>query len=201
MNKLQTDNSFFYDKVCLRVSCLPELDTVLVLDAFHGEGRIWQEVARRTSKHIELLSIDLNQHKKGLYLKGDNRKFLAGMDLSRFDVIDLDAYGIPFDQLILVLRSSRPGTQIFLTFIQSVMGCLPKRMLYHIGYSRPMVDKIPTLFYRDGFSKLKQFLAQAGVTSIRYRQAGRKWYAAFSTPPCAPKIGQFAAPSAPQSTI
>ena len=148
----KTDNSYFQTKVQLRLDNLPKAKTVRVLDCFCGDGLIWRDVERRAAgKQFEILSIDHKRQTKKLHLVGDNTKFLAAMDLADFDVIDLDAYRTPFQQLKAILhRPLKPGVVVFGTFIQSVMGCLPTFALEDLGYSRPMIRKVRTMFFRDG---------------------------------------------------
>ena len=173
----KTDNSFLMAKVNLRLAHLPEKDTISVLDAFGGEGEIWREVEARTDKQIRILRIDQRNDVKGIYLQGDNRKFILNMALGEFDVIDLDAYGVCFDLLEYILKYDRfNGThhKIFLTYIRSFRpggggGQLPKKMLNKLGYTNAMIKKIPTLFARNEIEKLKAYLYIMGIRSIRFK--------------------------------
>ena len=151
--KIQTDNSYLSEKVQLRIESLPKKDVVYVLECFAGDGLIWKEVKRITKRNIKILRIDQKDDKKGIYLKGDNLKFLQSMDLSRFDVVDLDAYGSPFTQLEIIRAKQFKGI-VHCTFIQSMFGALNKRMLFDLGYTKSMIEKIPSLFNKDGIQKL-----------------------------------------------
>ena len=128
MNSVQTDSSFFETKVKLRIDNLPAGDCN-VLDCYAGTGLIWRTIKERTKRRINVLGMDLKKL-QGIYLQGDNLKFLASMDISRFNIIDLDAYGVPYSQLeIIFSRKLQAETIIFVTFIQSIYGRLPHRML------------------------------------------------------------------------
>jgi hypothetical protein len=117
----------------------------------------------------------------GIYLQGDNLKFLASMDISKFNVIDLDAYGVPYLQLkIIFSRKLQKETVVFVTFIQSVFGRLPNDMLEELGYSPTMIRKCPAIFFKNGFEKFKQFLACHGIEQIRYYSHDQKNYLCFS---------------------
>lgn len=86
---MATDNSRFNDKVDLRSSAITP-GVHHVLDAFGGYGRVWEEVQkRRMDCEIHRLGID-TEARPGC-LKGDNRKWLMSLDLSKFDIVDLDA--------------------------------------------------------------------------------------------------------------
>ena len=174
MNKARiekkTDHFFFQAKLKLRLENLPPQKSLAVLDCFAGNGQIWREIKRlRPDLQIEVLSIDTKTQTEGIHLIGNNLKFLRSLNLSDFDVIDLDAYGIPFRQLQYILERRRShDVTIYLTFIQNIFGALPHRLLLALGYPKTMVVKIPTLFYRHGFEKLKEYLAIRGIRSIRY---------------------------------
>lgn len=168
MSKVQTDHSFLETKIQLRIDNLPEHDCN-VLDCFAGSGLIWNKIKDRLpEKKIRVLSIEQKQIDNRFYLQGDNIKYLSSMDLSRFNVIDLDAYGVPYKQLkIIFSRNLRSGTVIFVTFIQTLYGSLPIEMLVDIGYSRKMIAKCPTLFFKNGLDKLRQYLSLNGISEIK----------------------------------
>lgn len=177
---VQTDNSFFEEKVLLRIQSIEKLSKIVVLDCFSGEGTIWKEVKRRTKKDISSVRMDMKGDRSGIYLKGDNRKFLLSMDLSEFDVIDLDAYGSPFNQLEIILKRKYKGI-IHCTFIQTMFGGVNKDLLQKLGYSRTMIDKIPTLFNKDGMSKMGAYLGTYKIPGIMGCFIDKKNYFYFST--------------------
>jgi len=182
MNSVQTDNSFLEVKVKLRMDNLPA-GTCNVLDCYAGTGLIWRTIKEKVSgpgRRINVLGMD-RKKLAGIYLQGDNLKFLASMDISKFNVIDLDAYGVPYLQLkIIFSRKLQKETVVFVTFIQSVYGRLPNDMLEELGYSPTMIRKCPAIFFRNGFEKFKQFLALHGIEQIRYYSHDQKNYLCFS---------------------
>jgi len=176
---VQTDNSFLGDKVALRLSMLPQKKSLHVCDAYHGAGTIWKNIQKEYNGKIEIIKIDKElKDENEFILLGDNIKFLSSLDLCKFDVIDLDAYGIPSTQLKIIFNSKFHGI-IFITFIQSMFGSLPVDFLEALGYSKKMIEKCKTLFIKNGFDKLKSFLASFGITKITYRKHSRKIYLAF----------------------
>jgi hypothetical protein len=162
---LKTDNSHFKEKVQLRLDCIKGLKKVNVLDCYSGFGNLWQEVKRQSKSEIKVTGIEKINGKNKLSLPGDNIKYLKSIDLSKFDVIDLDAYGFPINQLEIIFNRDYKGI-VIVTAIQSMMGQLPKKMLYEIGYTKAMIDKIPTLFNKDGLGKLKNYLYLHSVQLI-----------------------------------
>ena len=179
MPKVQTENSYLGAKLKLRIDNLPAGETIRVLDCFSAHGTLWREIKRLTGRKIEVLRMKERTGLTGIYLEGDNLKFLAEMDLSGFDVIDLDAFGVPADQLELVLPRAQDGTVIFVTFIQSVMGVMPMKLLNANGLTDEMIKKAPTLFGKSGWKYFLNFLALNGVKKVRAYNYSRKHYLAF----------------------
>jgi hypothetical protein len=172
--RIKTDNSFLREKVELRIRYLPKKDKIKVLDCFAGKGVIWSIIKSKVKDvDIQVVGIDLKEY--GTNLKGNNVKYLLGMDLSKFDVIDLDAYGIPYEQLEVLFKKDYHGT-IFITFIQTLYGGLPYGMLEQIGFTRSMIEKCPTLFFKNGFEKFLEYLAKNGISDIIYIDKGNKKY-------------------------
>jgi hypothetical protein len=179
LKQKQTDNSYLEDKIALRLNCIPKLKTLRVLDCYHGSGSIWKNIQKKYGGNIKILKIDKEQKDDGFVLIGENEKYIKSLNLNNFDVVDLDAYGVPYEQLKEVFKQGFKGW-VFVTFIQTVMGCLPHEFLIDIGYTKEMIEKCPTLFYGNGFKKMCNFLEKNGVTKIKYRSHQRKNYIAFT---------------------
>ena len=175
MNKVETktDNSFLEEKVYLRLSNLPKLESIKVLDCYAGKSIIWNEIKKRSKKQINIIGIDKKQY--GVNLKGENLKYIPSINLNNFDVIDLDAYGIPYKQLKLIFDRKYKGI-LFITFIQSMFGSLPKQFLIDLGYKKAMIKKCPTLFYKNGIEKFKNWLAFNDIKAIKRLSYNNKHY-------------------------
>jgi hypothetical protein len=176
--KTNNDAEMLQAKIDLRIQSIAHLkDEVNVLELFGGEGVLWAEVIKQTGKTVNILSIDKNKYRR-LQLQGDNMKFIESLDLKIFDLIDIDAWGSPFKQLDMILNRGYAGI-IHCTFIQSVLGQLSKDMLISLGYTHEMIEKIPTLFGKNGIEKFKTYLANKGIKEIHIAQKGRKNYLYF----------------------
>lgn len=176
--KTNNDLEMLQGKINLRIDSIGHLKDVAVLELFGGEGILWSEVKKQTGKHIEVLSIDINKYKR-LQLQGDNTKFINSLDLSMFDVIDIDAWGSPYKQLDMILKRGYTGI-VHCTFIQTMMGSLSKDMLLSLGYTQAMIEKIPSIFNKNGIDKFKQYLANKGVKQINIISKKRKNYLWFN---------------------
>lgn len=177
MNKVQTNNSYLEGKVKLRLENLPGENTINVLDCYRGNSEIWDKIKKSTDKQINIIGIDKKNY-GGLYLKGDNLKFLKTLDLKIFDIIDLDSYGVPYEQLEIIFKKEYKGI-IFVTFIQSQFGRLNNKLLIKLGYTKKMINKIPTLFSRNGFEKFKLYLKSCGISRIKSLNYNNKHYIFF----------------------
>ena len=182
MNNRLTDNSYLADKIALRLSMLPKAKAINVMDAFHGAGTIWKNIEKRYLGEIKITKLDRDQKDDCFVLLGDNRKFLASLDLNKYQVIDLDAYGVPYDQLKIIFSRGYSGI-VFVTFIQSVVGRLPNEFLFDLGYSPAMVKKCPTLFCKHGYQKFLRWLGLHGIDRVTVRRHSRKVYLGFEIKP------------------
>jgi hypothetical protein len=167
------------DKINLRRSLIPQGRPIKILDCYHGSGNIWNQIKNSSKNNIKVLGID-KQNYSGNYLKGNNLKFISSMNLDQFDAIDLDSYGIPFKQLEIIFAKEYHGL-IFITFIQSVYGCINKKLLLQLGYNDNMIKKIPSLFNKNGFVKFKNYLSTKGIKRIKYINKDNKYYIEIST--------------------
>lgn len=170
--QIKTDNSRFDLKIAIRKNCVGDKTRLNILDCFAGRGKCWHSIPGHN-----VIGLDIKKTNGNLI--GDNVKFLKGMDLNKFDVIDLDAYGVPYRQLKIIFKKNFRGF-VIATFIQSIFGVLPIKMLEDIGYTKEMIRKSRTLFNVNGFGKFKLWLALNGVKKIRYLNSSRKYYLYFS---------------------
>jgi len=177
MSKQATDNSHIDQKVALRLTNLPDKEHIRVLDCFAGYGRVWDAVKRRSDKKIDVLAIEKRKLKerKSVYLCGDNMKFMQTFDLNVFDIIDLDDYGFPYEQLDMLFRRRYRGI-VFITFGATGGGELPHALLNELGYTNSMISKIKLLFSRDPFKKVCQYLAKHGVVDVEYVKQSNVYY-------------------------
>src|SRR4051812_32373644 len=107
--KTNNDPRLLEAKVLLRINSLPEKKDISILEAFGGEGVLWNIIKRRQpEKEFDILSIDKNKYNR-VQLQGDNLKYLQSFDLSQFDIIDLDAWGSPVKQLEVIFKKKYKG--------------------------------------------------------------------------------------------
>jgi len=179
LSRDQTDNSYLADKIALRLSMIPQKEILRVIDAFHGKGTIWKNISKKYKGKIRITKIDIeNKNNNDFVLMGDNKKYLSSLSLKNYDVIDLDAYGVPYDQLKILFDRGFKGL-VFVTFIQSVMGRLSNGLLYDLGFTGKMIDKCPMLLCRNGKIKFLNWLGSKGINMVTMRSHSRRCYLGF----------------------
>jgi hypothetical protein len=178
MNSQKTNNSFLKKKVILRLANLPDKKEIRVLDCFAGNGEIWHNVQINTDKEIIRHGIDVKEYAE-FSMIGYNLKILSSIDLSSYDIIDLDAYGVPCEQIEMALGRAKPGTIFFYTFIQSFNGILPNVLLERIGITPAMYSKCRTIFNAGGHRYFLYFLACLFIKTVVYSNVNRKYYGVF----------------------
>jgi hypothetical protein len=177
--KTNNDLSLINAKIKLRIDSIEKLpEPIKILELFGGEGILWNEVKKITKKDIKILGIDKNKYKR-VQLQGDNLKFMDSLDLNYFDVIDADAWGSPFYQVEKIINSNYKGV-VHCTFIQTMMGGLSKEMLLKLGYTEKMIQKIPSIFNKNGIDKFKNYLAKNGIDEIFIVTEKKKNYLYFN---------------------
>ena len=159
---MKTDNSFLSQKVDIRSDVVRMVSSPRVLDCYSGNGDMWTRVNSR----LTITRIEKEPNKcKYPHLLGPNEKFLRSLNLSDYDIIDLDSYGIPFEQLEILFKKKYSG-YVILTFCQIGIRQLPKKMCNILGYTDSMYSACKTLICRDGMKKMKAYLHLRGVSEI-----------------------------------
>jgi hypothetical protein len=135
----RSNNDHTESKVALRceaVALLGPPRPITVLDAYHGDGLIWDAVERQLADgwSVKLFRSDRVPSSAGV-LKVDNARLLEAIDLTRFDLIDLDAWGFPDKQLRIVARRA-PKTPVITTRVCHAMAnAVTNLMLADLGFN------------------------------------------------------------------
>jgi hypothetical protein len=106
-------------KAELRQNVLDSMDgPVEVFDAFAGSGEMWRRVWHKAAAYV---GCDTTWYRdERLVFVADNRRVLRAIDLAPFNIFDLDAYGSPWEQAIIIAarRPVRPGERIGLVLTE-----------------------------------------------------------------------------------
>jgi len=177
--KKKTDNDNLSKKLAIRMFAIDALknrgvNDIRVLDCFAGDGKLWHLLKKEYGDSLQHVGID-TKTKHGAKYIGDNRKYLKYLSIDDFDLIDIDAYGVPYEQLRIISKRRYKGI-IVGTFIQCLYGGLPYAMLEELGYSRKMVRKITKLFFAGGWKKWSSYLKSIGYDFVHVYHCANKHY-------------------------
>lgn len=139
---VKTNNSHLPMKARLRAEAVRQtgLDRLRVLDAFAGEGKVWQEVERLCpGVEFEYVRIDKKKYSGHQTIQANNLKVMPSLGLSQFDLIDLDAYGWPHEQLLLCAERA-PDVPVVATCIMQPRSKVPTKVLIGCGVPADWID-------------------------------------------------------------
>lgn len=186
MTRHRRDNDNLFKKLALRMVAVDALlargeKEVRVLDCFAGEGALWRLLKGEYGGCIKPVGID-KAWKRGAQYLGDNRRYLRRLAIGDYNLIDVDAYGVPYEQMKIIASQHYQGLVIG-TFIQCVYGGLPYAMLNDLGYPRRMVRRITKLFFRNGWRKWSAYLRLLDYEEVHvYHCANKHYFACFPGP-------------------
>ena len=159
----QTDNTFVDIKVRLRKEATANIKELRVLDCFAGENNMWRGFDTARYYGIEMVK------GKGKNLHLNNLNAIKSLDLSGFNVIDLDAYGIPFMQVSEAAKNPtfNGDALFFYTATADNMSNLPARAVRELGL-RGIYKENKTMLNRQGLALFYEFLKMHGVDKAHY---------------------------------
>lgn len=101
---MKSDNSrgALSAKIELRRNVLAAVDPARVLDGFSGLGKMWSAVWKDAAGYIGCDSRDWTVGEPHRRYVADNRLVLRCIDLSAWNVFDFDAYGSPWEQMLIL---------------------------------------------------------------------------------------------------
>lgn len=164
-----THNSFFKEKVALRLDCAEAVPKkkISVLEAYAGDPLCWKKVAKLTDKKLYLTGINHDSALGTFHLHGDSINLFRSLDLSKFDILDIDAFGFPYEHFIHVLRSSYKGYVIG-TFIISHPGAFFSSRGLQDFMDIPKLEGVKFHYHDHSKALFNEFMNRLGVTEYRF---------------------------------
>ena len=159
----KTDNKSVGNKIFIRNQAIKNLTEVNVLDLFGGRNVLWKNISVNRYYGVE------SEKDKGQNLCADSHSILSSLDLSKFNVIDVDSYGISFDIYKYLLTSSqvRNGTIVIYTAITNEFTKIQNAAKDEFGF-RAFYDKAPSLFNARAIEFFYEMLSKYGVKEVSY---------------------------------
>ena len=159
----KTDNKSIGNKIFIRKQAISGLSEINVLDLFGGNNVLWKNIHTARYFGVE------KELGKGKNLVADSHKIFDSLDLSQFNVIDVDSYGISFDiyKKILTNPSVRNGTIIIYTATTNEFTKIQNDAKDEFGF-RSFYDKAPSLFNARAIEFFYEFLAKYRINEVTY---------------------------------
>jgi hypothetical protein len=132
-------------KVAIRQRVLDDIGAgdARVFDAFAGEGQLYDRVWQQAGEYTGCDRVWYRDDR--LMFVADSRRVLRALDLARFNIFDLDAYGSPWEHVAIICarRPMAPGERIGLVFTEGSglkvkMGQLPFALAVMAGLRATM---------------------------------------------------------------
>lgn len=159
----KTDNMSVANKIFLRREATKHLNSLRVLDLYAGNNVLWGNFDKEKYFGIEV------QKGKGKNLNSDTRRVIDALDLSQYNVIDCDSYGIAFDiyKKILENKSVQNGTVVMYTAIVNVFTQMHREGMRMFNLNK-MYSKCVTLFNPKGIEFFYGMLGNYGIDKVTY---------------------------------
>jgi hypothetical protein len=176
------DNSNSNAKIALRKHFLNKIKNPEILGCFGGEDRI---IYNECYENLNTTALDIKNVDDVLTI--DNKKFIASVDISKYNFIDLDAYGSPYELLLNVIKKKQhdPEYVVILTdglyrnlaygsgggLIQTIINnpkkiTIPMLNHHHVDIIKLILKKLSTR-YNVTISEVK-IINESGKNKMRY---------------------------------
>lgn len=177
------DNADLTTKTALRLAAVDALatDRLNILDAYTGNGTLWSAIRNhRPNIQFNITRIDRRTDLGPDVIAANNVKVMPTLLTNeQFDLIDLDAYGVPYEQLALAAAHA-PHVPVIITCATTNFGAIPNVFLDASGIPHRWSRDILTVFKRVGILPLwDTYCATLGYTrriGHTYRQRVTKRY-------------------------
>lgn len=156
---------WFEYKVTLRIKSIEHLNFVRVLECFAGEGKLWDEVERRTGKKIYRFRIDTNFYPK-VDIVGRAENILKVISLDRYHVIDLDSWGSPSRCLGILFEKEYSGI-VHCTYCSPIPFSPDMTIASeYFDIDKQIIKKSPSLFAKDVGTMITSFIKARGIDEL-----------------------------------
>jgi tRNA G26 N,N-dimethylase Trm1 len=173
-----TDNheEFFSVKVKIREMVYKQSTIKSILEVYGGNGLCWRQVSKNIGTKIKTTRIDKRQGLEGIYIVGDSLKVIAGLNLQTYDIIDIDAYGSPYDILEFLFKKKYKGFVICTDIVVS-MGATANILMKQSGISKEMIKCCPSIYRKIRTELINNYLTKNGVKKINiFSQNDHNYY-------------------------
>ena len=162
--RANSDNRYYDQKLDLRRTVLKEakLGDLTVLDLFCGAGSIWRTLRDEFSV-TGYMPVDKSPQFPGTVKANITPRFVAGLTLTAFNVIDVDCYGEPWELWLHLAQGITRKTVVFLTHGYMTVGRCAIGKQARLAAGLPDVWAIPETQALAEYCGQRALLAGAGT--------------------------------------
>lgn len=161
----KTNNAKTNVKEKLRLSILGVIDNPSVLEVFCGSGDMYNKVWNKADSYTGIDKIKYFDKRETIC--GDALKAVSSIDLTRYNIFDIDAYGSPYQVLqVIISRLDRSKKEFGFTITDGSsmdlrLGRISKGLRYFTGINFHVAKKagvLHDLFIKDVVAKIENDL-------------------------------------------
>lgn len=147
-----------------------------VLAAYYKSGELWSTVSVGLSQQINVVGVVEKRIPGAVHLVGSNVRYVKSLDLTDYDIVDVDAPGSPYAVLrALFMNNSFSEMGVFFTFNKVLNGGLDRKMLLDLGFTPGMLKAVRPMLQARVFELFKGWLGRMGVSSLTYYALKYSW--------------------------
>lgn len=160
-------------KVEIRRNVLDAIAPAHVLDCFAGSGGFYQTVWKDAASYVGCDRRYFPDERTAFVC--DNRRMLRAVDLDAFNVFDLDAYGLPWEQAIIIAarRRAKSGEKIGIVFTEA-------GLTYKNNVAATTIVELTGLSSKIAMHRRRQEIVDACIASLAKRMGAtvaQRWQA------------------------
>lgn len=172
----KTENAHLKEKLQLRNAGINEanITELKVLDCYHANGTIWGHLKQRYPD-LKLLGIELKKDLPTMFecITGDNLQVVKDLNISEYNVIDLDSFSDCTDLLLYLYPLAKNGTLFFYTQNFNRISGPPANIK---GNEKAINKKVKSITNNFIDEKWSGFLNNLGVKKYKELNFKEGWY-------------------------
>ena len=154
--------------------------TGLCTDGKVGKNICWRSIDKERYYGVELIE------GKGVNLNADAKRVIESVNLSDFNVIDVDSFELPFEVCAKLIKNEqvKSGTVILYTAMTNIFTMLPKVCVNNLKI-KELYKIAPSLFNLNAIDYFYDMLGNLGITEVIYYELVdkfKKHYGYFTKP-------------------
>jgi len=150
-------------KIELRKRALDMARNNRVLEAFAGDGVLWDAVQSKYGLTVQRTRVDRKKGYRGAYIVGDSLQVMRSIDVHSYGIVDLDDYGVPVTHLAHLIDIGYSGVVVITALLSGLSK--PPRLL---------LSKLPPS-WRDVFGSQRTITIRELIADYLHEHGLQRW--------------------------